>query len=112
MDVKNSEFSKNEAAYGAGISTAGKIGNSKNSSMNVENTSFSQNESLMGAGIYTSFPTTVNTCTFTKNIAQVHPQDEQSNPHLSGVGGAMEIADSKTEIKNSRFESNLSLIHI
>lgn len=106
LDVKNSEFSKNEAAYGAGISTAGKIGNSKNSSMNVENTSFSQNESLMGAGIYTSFPTTVNTCTFTKNIAQVHPQDEQSNPHLSGVGGAMEIADSKTEIKNSRFESN------
>lgn len=106
LDVKNSEFSKNAAAYGAGISTAGKIGNSKNSSMNVENTSFSQNESLMGAGIYTSFPTTVNTCTFTKNIAQVHPQDEQSNPHLSGVGGAMEIADSKTEIKNSRFESN------
>ncbi|MBZ2385739.1 right-handed parallel beta-helix repeat-containing protein [Anaerococcus murdochii] len=106
LDVKNSEFSKNAAAYGAGISTAGEVRNSKTARLSVDNTSFSENESLMGAGIYTSFPTTVNTCTFTKNIAQVHPQDEQSNPHLSGVGGAMEIADSKTEIKNSRFESN------
>ena len=102
-----STFTKNEAAYGAGIASAG-TGDVDTSLTNIklDSCTFTDNLSLMGAGIYTAFPTEINNCTFTKNKADVHPQDDQTNPHNSGVGGALEIIDNTTTIKASTFEEN------
>ena len=107
LDIANSTFTKNEAPYGAGIASAG-IGNVDKGLTNikVDSSTFTDNLSLMGAGIFTAFPTEINNCTFTKNKADVHPQDDQTNPHSSGVGGAIEVMDNKIVIKSSTFEEN------
>ena len=107
LDISNSTFTKNEAAYGAGIASAG-TGDVDTSLTNIklDSCTFTDNLSLMGAGIFTAFPTEINNCTFTKNKADVHPQDDQTNPHDSGVGGAIEVMDNKTTIKASTFEEN------
>lgn len=109
LEVKGSAFEKNVATYGAGISSAGSGAvDMELTGIKVEESSFTDNESLMGAGIYTAFPTEVLKSTFTRNAAHVHPQDDQTNPHVSGVGGAMEIIDNKTVIKGSTFEENVA----
>lgn len=107
LDLARSTFTKNKAAYGAGIASAG-TGNVDTSltKIKVDSCTFTDNLSLMGAGIYTAFPTEINNCTFNKNKADIHPQDDQSNPHDSGVGGAVEVIDNKTTIKASTFEEN------
>ncbi|MDU7114506.1 MAG: hypothetical protein E6315_02725, partial [Peptoniphilus harei] len=109
LDVNESEFTKNQAAYGAGISSAadGNI-DTDLSNIKVEGTSFTENEALDGAGIFTAFPAEVSTSTFKKNMAHVHPQDDQKNPHFSGVGGAIRVMDNKTTIKASSFEDNFA----
>ena len=105
--VKDSTFIKNMAAYGAGIASAGTGEVDKElTNIKVDSSTFTDNLSLMGAGIYTAFPTEINKCTFTKNKADVHPQDDQTNPHDSGVGGAIEVMDNKTLIKASTFDGN------
>lgn len=107
LEVSESEFTKNQAAYGAGISSAGDGSIDTNlSNIKVEGTSFTENEALEGGGIFTAFPAEVSTSTFTKNIAHAHPKDDQKNPHFSGVGGAIRVMDNKTTIKGSTFEEN------
>ncbi|WP_099208703.1 S-layer homology domain-containing protein [Urinicoccus timonensis] len=107
--VNGSNFLKNEAAYGAGISSAG-TGNvdKEKTNIKVDSSKFTDNLSLMGAGIFTAFPTELTNSTFTKNTAMVHPQDDQKNPHDSGVGGAIEIIDNNTVIKGATFEENMA----
>lgn len=107
LDLKTSSFTKNEAAFGAGLASAG--AGSPDASVNnikVESTNFTENLALMGGGILTAFPTEITNSTFTKNKAVLHPQDDQKNPHSSGVGGAIEILDNKTIIKSTTFEEN------
>lgn len=107
--VNESNFIKNMAAYGAGITSAGIVAvNPDSTNMIVEDTKFTENEALQGGGIFTAFPTQINNCKFTKNKAQIHPQDDQTNPHLSGNGGAMYVMDQKTIIKGSVFSENWS----
>lgn len=107
LEVKKSAFEKNEAAFGAGISSSGIVElDTTLTGIKVEDSSFTENEALMGAGMFTAFPTEVLKSTFTRNAARVHPQDDQTNPHTSGVGGAMEIIDHTTVIKGSVFEDN------
>ena len=107
LEVKESTFEKNEAAYGGGISSSGIVElDTTLTGIKVEDSSFTENESLMGAGMFTAFPTEVSNSTFAKNTAHVHPKDDQTNPHSSGVGGAMEIIDNNTVIKGSTFEDN------
>ena len=109
LEVSGSEYTKNQAAYGAGISSYININfnfDTNLTNIKVESSKFTDNLSLMGAGICTAFPTQINNCTFNKNTAIIHPQDDQKNPHDSGVGGAMEIIDSKTTIMASTFEEN------
>lgn len=107
--VNESNFTKNMAAYGAGITSAGIVAvNPDSTNMIVEDTKFTENEALQGGGIFTAFPTQINNCKFTKNKAQIHPQDDQTNPHLSGNGGAMYVMDQKTIIKGSVFSENWS----
>ena len=107
LDLKTSSFTKNEAAFGAGLASAGEGSPDANTNnIKVEATNFTENLALMGGGIFTAFPTEITNCTFTKNKAVLHPQDDQKNPHSSGVGGAIEILDNKTIIKGTKFEEN------
>ena len=109
LEVSESTFTKNEAAFGAAIASAG-TGNVDNTSTNikVESSTFTENEALMGGGIFTAFPTEITNSTFAKNKALVHPQDDQTNPHDSGVGGAIRVMDNKTTIKGTTFEGNFA----
>lgn len=107
MEVTESSFSNNQAAYGAGISSAGKGDIDRTlTNIKVEKTNFTGNESLMGAGIFTAFPTEILNSYFKNNEAIVNEKDDKTNPHFSGVGGALEIIDNKTVIKGSTFEKN------
>lgn len=109
LEVTESSFSNNKAAYGAGISSAGKGDVDRAlTNIKVEKTNFTGNQSLMGAGIFTAFPTEIANSTFMKNEVIVDENDEQTNPHLSGVGAAMEIIDNQTFIKGSTFEKNIA----
>ena len=105
--VNGSTFKNNQAPYGAGIASAGTGNvNTKLTNIKVDSSSFTDNLSLMGAGIFTAFPTEITNSTFAKNKADVHPQDDKTNPHSSGVGGAIEVMDNNTTIKASTFEEN------
>lgn len=109
LDVEDSSFSNNQAVYGAGISSAASGDLDKNlTNIKVEDTIFDNNKSLMGAGIFTSFPTEILNSTFTNNEAIVSKNDVQSNPHFSGVGGAVQVIDNKTVIKGTTFKENLA----
>lgn len=109
LDVEDSSFSNNQAVYGAGISSAASGALDKNlTNIKVEDTIFDNNKSLMGAGIFTSFPTEILNSTFTNNEAIVSKNDVQSNPHFSGVGGAVQVIDNKTVIKGTTFKENLA----
>ena len=107
LEVDNVTFTKNNAVRGAGISSAAD-GNVDISLTNikVDYSTFTENETLMGGGIFTAFPTEINNCKFIENKAFVHPQDDKTNPHDSGVGGAIRVMDNKTTIKGSTFEEN------
>lgn len=109
LEVSDSTFTKNEAAFGAAIASAG-TGDVNNNLTNIklESSTFTENKALMGGGIFTAFPTEIANSTFTKNQALVHPQDDKTNPHLSGVGGAIRVMDNKTTIKGTTFEGNFA----
>lgn len=117
LDVKKSAFEKNVAAYGSGISSAGSGAvNTALTNIKVEGSTFTENEALMGAGMFTAFPTEILNSNFTRNAALVHPKDDQTNPHKSGVGGAIftipylydiEGYDTAVELKDKAYQ-NLS----
>lgn len=109
LEVSESEFTQNQAAYGAAISSAGAGDvNKELTNIKVDSSTFTDNLSLMGGGIFTAFPTEITKSVFKNNMAQVHPQDDKTNPHDSGVGGAIEIIDNTTTIKASSFENNFA----
>lgn len=109
LEVSESEFTQNQAAYGAAISSAGAGNVDKElTNIKVDSSTFTDNLSLMGAGIFTAFPTEITKSVFKNNMAQVHPQDDKTNPHDSGVGGAIRVMDNKTIIKASSFEDNFA----
>lgn len=109
LEVASSAFTNNEGARGAGISSAanGNV-NADLTNIKVDSSTFTDNLSLMGAGIFTAFPTEITKSVFKNNMAQVHPQDDKTNPHDSGVGGAIRVMDNKTTIKDSSFEDNFA----
>ena len=109
LEVTSSTFAKNDAVRGAGISSAatGDV-DTELTNIKVEGTSFTENEALMGAGIFTAFPTEITKSTFTKNQALIAENDDKTNPHNSGVGGAIRVMDNKTTIKASSFEDNFA----
>ncbi|MBY0583977.1 cell wall-binding repeat-containing protein [Murdochiella sp. Marseille-P8839] len=108
LGVNESEFTKNEAAFGAGISSAGGTAgmDTNATSITINKSTFGENEALLGAGVFTAFPTEIDQTTFTKNTSNVHPKDDQTNPHQSGTGGAIYVMDQKTQIKGSTFTEN------
>lgn len=107
LKVEDSKFLKNEAAYGAGISSGiYKAWLDDKCKLTINKSNFEENQAYMGGGVYTAFPTEINNCTFNKNTAIIYPQDDQTNPHDSGIGGAVEVRDNKTTIKASTFEEN------
>ena len=107
LKVEDSKFLKNEAAYGAGISSGiYKAWLDDKCKLTINKSNFEENQAYMGGGVYTAFPTEINNCTFNKNTAIIYPQDDQTNPHDSGTGGAVEVRDNKTTIKASTFEEN------
>lgn len=108
LGVNESKFTKNEAAFGAGISSAGGTAgmDTNATSITINKSMFGENEALLGAGVFTAFPTEIDQTTFTKNTSNVHPKDDQTNPHQSGTGGAIYVMDQKTQIKGSTFTEN------
>lgn len=107
LNLSQCKFAKNQAAYGGGVASAGTgIVDANLTNINVEETNFDENQALMGGAIFTAFPMEVNKSTFSKNKALLMPQDDQKNPHISGVGGAIEVIYNKTSIKGSTFKEN------
>lgn len=105
--VEGASFIGNEAAYGGGISTAGGMDADKIlSKLQVKNVSYQKNEALAGGAIFTAFPTEINGVAFQENVAHVHPQDDQNNPHKTGTGGAIYIMNHLTKIQGSTFIKN------
>lgn len=109
LNLSQCKFAKNQAAYGGGVASAGTDNVDANlTNIKVEETNFDENEAFMGGAIFTAFPMEVNKSTFSKNKALLMPQDDQKNPHFSGVGGAIEVIYNKTSIKGSTFKENYS----
>ena len=107
LNLKDSIFSKNEAGYGGGISSAAIDTVDKSlTAMEFDNVIFKENTALMGGGVFTAYPTDIVNCSFEKNNAPVHPQDMLTNPHNSGSGGAIYVMDNMTVVKNSSFLEN------
>lgn len=107
LQVNGSKFVKNEAGVGAGIASVGSSDSKPNlSGINVTNCLFNENKALMGAGMHTAFPTHIVKTQFIKNYSDVHPQDDQTNPHSSGCGGALYVRDQKTTIQETIFKEN------
>ena len=103
--IEKTAFKKNQAAYGAGISTTPND-NSEHSILTIDNSIFDDNYALLGGGLFTAFPTEIKSSTFTKNEAQVHEQDDQGNPHNSGVGGAVYVIHNQANIESCKFIKN------
>lgn len=108
LNVTETKFTENEAAYGGGIATPSKYAqmDKEKSNLSLEQTTFTSNKALEGGGIFTSVPTEIAQSSFMENNAIVHKDDVQENPHVSGTGGAIYVADQKTTVKNSTFEKN------
>lgn len=110
LEVDASKFTKNEAAFGAGISSAGSTDGmtASETSIKINNSHLDKNKALLGAALYTAFPTEIDQTTFSKNISNVHPKDNKTNPHQSGLGGAIHVIDQNTLIKGSTFSENFA----
>lgn len=107
MEIMKSEFKNNEGAYGGAISSSSSANiDIANTAMKLDEVKIIENKGLLGAGVFTAFPTEINNSNFVNNFADVHPQDNQNDPHSSGCGGALYILDGNTKIKNTNYEGN------
>ena len=107
MEIMKSEFKNNEGAYGGAISSSSSANiDIANTAMKLDEVKIIENKGLLGAGVFTAFPTEINNSNFVNNFADVHPQDNQKDPHSSGCGGALYILDGNTKIKNTNYEGN------
>ena len=104
LKLEQSKFVKNQGAFGAGISTA--PSESNDAKLTIIDSTFDDNQALSGGGVFTAFPTEIKSSTFTKNEAQVHKSDNQSNPHFSGIGGAVSVMYGVTDIDACTFTEN------
>lgn len=106
LEVISSTFSKNEAAHGGGISTLGGPSDPANSNLSIQTSIFAENVALSGGGVFTAVPAQITQTNFSGNKSMVHPQDDQTNPHVSGTGGALYVMDQQTDITASNFSGN------
>lgn len=106
LEVSASTFSNNEAAHGGGIATLGGQTDPAKSNLSIQSSNFSENVALSGGGVFTAVPTQINQTTFSKNKSNVHPDDDQRNPHVTGIGGALYVMDQRTDITASNFSGN------
>lgn len=134
LNIKGGRFENNKAGYGGAIASfktantkienaifdqniagdqGGAISSSSSANIDIANTAMKldevkiiENKGLLGAGVFTAFPTEINNSNFVNNFADVHPQDNQKDPHSSGCGGALYILDGNTKIKNTNYEGN------
>ena len=93
LEVKNTQFIKNEAAFGGAITTSSATDtlDMTKSKLGLKDTTFSENQALRGGAVFTSFKTEIEGSKFLKNVAKLHPQDNQDHPQLSGMGGAIYV---------------------
>lgn len=93
LEVKNTQFIKNEAAFGGAITTSSATDtlDMTKSKLGLKDTTFSENQALRGGAVFTSFMTEIEGSKFLKNVANLHPQDNQDHPQLSGMGGAIYV---------------------
>ena len=107
MEIMKSEFKNNEGAYGGAISSSSSANiDIANTAMKLDEVKIIENKGLLGAGVFTAFPTEIINSNFVNNFADVHPQDNQKDPHSSGCGGALYILDGNTKIRNTNYEGN------
>lgn len=110
LNLVGASFTKNEAAYGGGLTTAGDMdADPAFAKLSIQQSRFEQNQAILGAGIYTAFPTELEGTLFRANQCTVHPQDDQKNPRESGFGGGLYIANHPTQIKACSFEHNTAV---
>ena len=106
LEIADSTFAKNEAYHGGAIATQIKGINPNQSMLKVTASTFEGNISCGGGGVMTAVPTKFTQCTFTGNRAEIHPLDDQTNPHDTGTGGAIYVINHKTLIQDCAFEKN------
>lgn len=107
LKLSDSTFSKNKAAHGGAIATLASKSDSQKTNLSIQSSSFDENEAYSGGGVFTAVPTQISqSTTFNKNESMVHPDDDQTNPHLSGTGGALYVMDQQTSITGSTFFQN------
>lgn len=107
VKVEDCKFKENKGFNGAGIATGNYIPwIDDNCKLTINNSTFDDNQALSGGGIFTAFPTEIKSSTFTKNEAQIHKRDNQSNPHFSGIGGAVSVMYGVTNVDACTFTEN------
>lgn len=107
VKVEDCKFKENKGFNGAGISTGNYIPwINDNCKLTINKSTFDDNQALSGGGVFTAFPTEIKKSTFTKNEAKVHQRDNQSNPHFSGIGGAVSVMYGVTDIDACTFAEN------
>lgn len=107
VKVEDCKFKENKGFNGAGIATGNYIPwIDDKCKLTINNSTFDDNQALSGGGVFTAFPTEIKKSTFTRNEAQVHKTDNQSNPHFSGIGGAVSVMYGVTDIDACTFAEN------
>lgn len=107
VKVEDCKFKENIGFNGAGISTGTYIPwIDDKCKLIINNSTFDDNQAFSGGGVFTAFPTGIKSSTFTKNEAQIHKRDNQSNPHFSGIGGAVSVMYGVTDIDACTFTEN------
>ena len=105
--VDQCNFRKNIAFNGAAIASGTyEAWLDDSCKLTINNSNFEENSALLGGGVFTAFPTEIKGSTFTKNEAQVLEDDDKSNPHKSGTGGALYVMHGETNIDSSIFTEN------
>ncbi|MDO5301115.1 MAG: S-layer homology domain-containing protein [Tissierellia bacterium] len=112
LTVTKSTFKENVSVHGAGIYASENVSEPDNSNLKIEEVSFEDNVANLGAGVYTLLPTQISASSFLKNRAiDVTNEDNKVDSLYIGRGGAIYVADNKTEISGSSFKENYAMGH-